>query len=60
MTRILPQTSSLFATINAGAKLFTRAKLNQEYYGPGATPRAIVIERSFFNPQADTLRRAAP
>jgi lipid-binding SYLF domain-containing protein len=43
-----------------GAKLFTRAKLNQEYYGPGATPRAIVIERSFFNPQADTLRRAAP
>ncbi|MHA1153083.1 MAG: lipid-binding SYLF domain-containing protein [Alphaproteobacteria bacterium] len=43
-----------------GAKLFTRQTLNEEYYGPGATPRAIVMERSFFNPQAEKLRRAAP
>lgn len=43
-----------------GAKLFTRHKLNQAYYGPGATPRAIVIERSFFNPQSEKLRKAAP
>lgn len=43
-----------------GAKLFTREQLNQEYYGPGATPRAIVIERSLFNPQAEKLRQAAP
>ncbi len=43
-----------------GAKLFARQKLNQAYYGPGATPHAIVIERSFFNPQAEKLRQAAP
>ncbi len=43
-----------------GAKLFARDKLNQAYYGLGATPRAIVIERSFFNPQAEKLRQAAP
>ena len=43
-----------------GAKLFAREKLNQAYYGPGATPRAIVIERSFFNPQSEKLRQAAP
>ncbi len=43
-----------------GAKLFARNKLNEAYYGPGATPRAIVIERGFFNPQAEKLRKAAP
>ncbi len=43
-----------------GAKLFARKKLNQAYYGPGATPRAIVIERNFFNPQSEKLRQAAP
>jgi len=43
-----------------GAKLFARKKLNEAYYGPGATPRAIVIERIFFNPQAEKLRKAAP
>ena len=43
-----------------GAKLFTRKKLNEAYYGPGATPRAIVIERSFFNQQSEKLRKAAP
>ncbi len=43
-----------------GAKLFAREKLNEAYYGPGATPRAIMIERSFFNQQAEKLRKAAP
>ncbi len=43
-----------------GAKLFVRQKLNEAYYGPGATPRAIVIERIFFNPQAEMLRKALP
>ncbi len=43
-----------------GAKLFARKKLNEEYYGAGATPRAIVIERGLNNPQAENLRRAAP
>ena len=43
-----------------GAKLFTRKKLNEAYYGSGATPRAILIERAFFNPQAEKLREAAP
>jgi lipid-binding SYLF domain-containing protein len=43
-----------------GAKLFARKKLNEAYYGPGATPRGIVIERNFFNPQSEKLRNAAP
>ncbi len=43
-----------------GAKLFAREKLNEAYYGPGATPRGIVIERTFFNPQSEKLRQAAP
>lgn len=44
----------------AGAKLFTRKEMNESYYGPGAAPRDIVIERTFFNPQAEKLRMAAP
>lgn len=43
-----------------GAKLISRKKLNEEYYGAAATPRAVVIERRFFNPQADKLRAALP
>ena len=43
-----------------GAKLFTRTKLNEAYYGAGATPRSIMIERGFFNPQSEKLRKAAP
>jgi lipid-binding SYLF domain-containing protein len=42
-----------------GAKLFTRKELNEGYYGPGASPRDIVIKRSF-NPQSEKLRMAAP
>ncbi len=44
----------------AGAKLFTRKSLNEGYYGPGAGPRGIVIDRTFFNPQSEKLRMAAP
>lgn len=42
------------------AKLFTRKELNESYYGPGATPRSIMIERSFFNQQSEKLRQAVP
>ena len=43
-----------------GAKLISRGAWNAEYYGAAATPRAVVIERSFFNPQAEKLRNAVP
>ncbi len=43
-----------------GAKLFSRQEWNDEYYGAGTTARAVVIERKFFNPQADKLRAALP
>lgn len=43
-----------------GAKLIARRKLNDEYYGAQAAPRAVVIERTFYNPQADKLRAALP
>ena len=43
-----------------GAKLFARKKLKEAYYGSGATPRGIVIERSFLNRQSEKLRKAAP
>lgn len=43
-----------------GAKIFARDKWNASYYGAQATPRAIVVDRKFFNPQADALRKALP
>ena len=43
-----------------GAKLFTRQDWNTEYYGAAATPRAVVIDRQFFNPHAEKLRDALP
>jgi len=43
-----------------GAKIFTRQSLNESYYGAGATPRAIVIDRRFTNLQADSLRALLP
>ena len=43
-----------------GAKIFTRQSLNESYYAPGATPRAIVIQRKFTNLQADSLRALLP
>ena len=43
-----------------GAKLFSRDSWNETYYGASASPRAVVIERAFFNPQAEQLRSAVP
>lgn len=43
-----------------GAGLFPRKEWNEMYYGPGATPRAIVLDRRFFNKMADPLREALP
>lgn len=43
-----------------GAKIFSRQAWNDEYYGAVAPARAVVIERKFFNPQADKLRTALP
>ena len=41
-----------------GAAIFSRDKLNDDYYAPGATARNIVLERKFFNVHADPLRKA--
>jgi lipid-binding SYLF domain-containing protein len=41
-----------------GAALFKRDQLNKQYYAAGATPRQIVLERKYFNVQADPLRQA--
>ena len=41
-----------------GAALVRRKDFNEAYYGPGATPSAIVIEGKFSNPLADGLRAA--
>ena len=43
-----------------GAKLITREEWNKGYYGEGATPEAIVLERRFSNVQSDKLRAALP
>jgi len=41
-----------------GAVLARRNDLNEAYYGPGATPPAIVFGGQYSNPQADALRAA--
>ena len=41
-----------------GAVLVRRKDLNEAYYGAGATPQAIIIDRSLENPAADALRAA--
>lgn len=41
-----------------GAVLARRTDMNEAYYGGGANPRAILIERRFRNPQADPLVQA--
>ncbi len=43
-----------------GAKIFSRQEWNDAYYGAAASPRAVVIERAFFNAHADNLRNALP
>lgn len=42
----------------AGGMLIRRNDLNEAYYGPGATPQAIVVQHRFSNPQAEPLRQA--
>lgn len=41
-----------------GAVLARRVDLNEAYYGRGATPRGILYEGQYQNPQADGLRAA--
>ena len=43
-----------------GAKLISRQDWNDDYYGAKAPPHTVLIERKFFNPQADPLRSALP
>jgi lipid-binding SYLF domain-containing protein len=43
-----------------GAKLINRQEWTDAYYGASAPPRAVVIERKFFNPHAEALRKAVP
>lgn len=43
-----------------GAKLITRETWNEGYYGNGATPQSIVLDRRFSNPQSDRLRNSIP
>lgn len=43
-----------------GAKIITRQDLNDAYYNSVTTPREIVLERKFFNRDADALRKALP
>lgn len=43
-----------------GAKISPLGKVNDEYYGAYAPARDILINRKFFNPQADALRKALP
>ncbi len=41
-----------------GSVAIEREDWNRSYYGAGATPRAIVLERKFTNPNATSLRKA--
>jgi lipid-binding SYLF domain-containing protein len=52
-------TSGLFAGGSLdGAAIVKRNDWNSQFYGPGATPRAIIYENKFSNPKADPLREA--
>lgn len=41
-----------------GAGIVRRNDLNQAYYGKGATPESILLQKRFSNPQAELLRQA--
>ncbi len=41
-----------------GGALARRTDLNENYYGPGATPQAILLQHSLQNPDADKLRNS--
>lgn len=53
------QSVGLFGGISFdGAGVLARESLNTEYYGKGATPQAILIERRFSNPETKALKDA--
>jgi lipid-binding SYLF domain-containing protein len=53
------KTAGLFGGLSLeGAGIIKRDSYNEGYYGQGATPYAIVIERRFSNPNAQPLRDA--
>ncbi|MGD9743206.1 MAG: lipid-binding SYLF domain-containing protein [Dongiaceae bacterium] len=53
------KTAGLFGGVSLeGAGILKRDSWNASYYGTGATPYAIVIERRFTNPNAQPLRDA--
>lgn len=53
------KTAGLFGGVSLeGAGILKRDSWNANYYGSGATPYAIVIERRFSNPNAQPLRDA--
>ena len=53
------KSKGLFAGISLeGAVVAERQDWNEQYYGKGATPRAIVVEGRYANPNADKLRAA--
>lgn len=53
------KTAGLFGGLSfEGAGILKRDSWNEAYYGPGATPYAIVIERRFSNPNAQQLKNA--
>jgi len=53
------KTAGLFGGVSfEGAGILKRDSWNAAYYGQGATPYAIVIERKFSNPNAQQLKNA--
>jgi lipid-binding SYLF domain-containing protein len=53
------RTEGLFAGGSLdGAVIVKRDDWNSEFYGKGATPRAIIYDKQFSNPKADGLREA--
>lgn len=53
------RTEGLFAGGSfEGSVIVKRNDWNTEFYGQGATPRAIVYDKKFSNPKADALREA--
>ena len=53
------KTAGLFGGVSfEGAGILKRDSWNEGYYGAGATPYAIVVERKFTNPNTQALRDA--
>ncbi len=55
----LSHSAGAFAGVSLeGGVLVRRNDLNEAYYGAGATPQAIVLDRRFANPHSESLRSA--